>query len=106
MDEDFDVDGDGVSACAGDCDDENPLVAPGNLDTCLPGDNDCDGSIDEDVEDCESNCPIYIERSDTPAGQTNGSASAPFPSITAAVQNSADCAVSYTHLTLPTILLV
>ncbi|MCA9569853.1 MAG: hypothetical protein KC656_18540, partial [Myxococcales bacterium] len=35
VDEDYDGDGDGVSVCAGDCDDSNPLVAPGNIDSCL-----------------------------------------------------------------------
>jgi len=37
-----DGDGDGVSACGGDCDDANPAVFPGNLEVCDGVDNDCD----------------------------------------------------------------
>ncbi len=47
VDEGFDADGDGVSSCDGDCDDDNPFIAPGLLERCDCADNDCDGDIDE-----------------------------------------------------------
>jgi hypothetical protein len=43
----WDVDGDGLSACAGDCDDTDPANRPGNPELCDRADNDCDGEIDE-----------------------------------------------------------
>ncbi|MEM6369057.1 MAG: MopE-related protein [Myxococcota bacterium] len=47
VDEDFDQDQDGVTSCGGDCDDENPFVAPGLSERCDCADNDCDGEFDE-----------------------------------------------------------
>ncbi len=43
----YDVDGDGISACATDCDDTDPFVRPGAQEKADGVDNDCDGSIDE-----------------------------------------------------------
>lgn len=57
-----DLDRDGVTACAGDCDDHDARRHPGNLETCDGVDNDCnaavdDGDIDGDgVLDCADNC--------------------------------------------------
>jgi hypothetical protein len=48
VDEGFDEDGDGVTTCEGDCDDDNAMVFPGLEDLCDNLDNDCDGQIDED----------------------------------------------------------
>jgi len=43
-----DADGDGWTACGGDCNDANATVYPGHAETCGNGiDNDCDGAIDE-----------------------------------------------------------
>ena len=51
IDEDFDLDGDGVSSCGGDCDDADPGAFPGNFEDCGNGvDDNCDGNIDEDVD--------------------------------------------------------
>lgn len=44
----LDADHDGVTTCAGDCNDADPLSAPGNPELCLDGaDNNCNGAIDE-----------------------------------------------------------
>ena len=45
-----DVDGDGYAACE-ECDDANASTYPGAEEVCDGEDNDCDGEIDEDVED-------------------------------------------------------
>ncbi len=50
-DEGFDVDGDGVTTCEGDCDDNDPLNFPGNSEACDGRDNDCDGEADENFDD-------------------------------------------------------
>jgi len=47
-DDSEDLDGDGVSA-AEDCDDGDASVAPGAPEVCDGVDNDCDGSVDEEV---------------------------------------------------------
>lgn len=44
VDEDFDLDGDGVTLCAGDCDDTNNASYPGATEDCDDGvDQNCDG---------------------------------------------------------------
>jgi len=47
-DEDFDADRDGVTTCAGDCDDTNAFKRPGLVERCDCDDNDCDTDVDED----------------------------------------------------------
>ena len=52
-----DDDGDGVSACTTDCDDNDPLNAGTFAEDCTDGqDNDCDGLADCDDSDCEASC--------------------------------------------------
>ena len=47
----IDADEDGVSMCAGDCDDGDPNRAPGRPEVCDDAlDNDCDGAVDEGRE--------------------------------------------------------
>ncbi len=59
-----DDDGDGLSECAGDCNDADPGTRPGAREICDCRDNDCDGVIDEGCDadsdgivDCMDNCP-------------------------------------------------
>ncbi len=63
IDEGFDQDGDGVTTCAGDCDDNDPNNFPGNTEICDGQDNNCDFKIDEffdlDLDGfttCEGDC--------------------------------------------------
>ena len=62
VDEDFDQDGDGWTACGGDCDDGNAAVNPGiveslNSGNCVDGfDNDCDGLADVQDPACVLDC--------------------------------------------------
>jgi len=49
-----DTDGDGVTSCDGDCDDEDATATPGAAEICDDGvDNDCDGDVDLDDDECE-----------------------------------------------------
>ncbi|MFT6819939.1 MAG: hypothetical protein ACJATT_003763 [Myxococcota bacterium] len=43
----YDIDGDGITSCAGDCDDDAADVHPGATEHFDERDNDCDGIIDE-----------------------------------------------------------
>ncbi len=52
VDEGCDEDGDGVTVDAGDCDDGNPEVFPGNAEVCDGLDNDCDEVTDGLREPC------------------------------------------------------
>jgi len=49
--DELDLDGDGVLACAGDCDDDDPLRADGFAEVCDGIDNDCDESVGDEEED-------------------------------------------------------
>ncbi|MGH7823477.1 MAG: putative metal-binding motif-containing protein, partial [Candidatus Binatia bacterium] len=53
VDEGFDQDGDGVTTCAGDCDDADPANFPGNGEVCDGRDNDCDEARDETFDDVD-----------------------------------------------------
>jgi formylglycine-generating enzyme required for sulfatase activity len=46
----LDLDGDGFRPYDGDCDDDDASRYPGRVEDCDEVDNDCDGEIDEDVE--------------------------------------------------------
>jgi sugar lactone lactonase YvrE len=64
-----DDDGDGVSACAGDCDDRDPGRRPGLMEACDGSDQDCDGAIDEGVlsecNDCRPGCHLTTAPDET-----------------------------------------
>ena len=55
-----DADGDGVGACEGDCDDDDPRRSPRLEEVCDEIDNNCDGRVDEGVlsacGDCRPGC--------------------------------------------------
>ncbi len=48
--ENTDQDGDGWSPCDGDCDDGDAMRYPGAVEICNRFDDDCDGSVDEDMD--------------------------------------------------------
>ena len=58
-----DVDGDGITTCAGDCDDNDREVFPENTERCDNKDNNCNGMVDEGdrdddgIADCNDICP-------------------------------------------------
>jgi len=57
-DENADVDGDGASACDGDCNDAEERESPIGIEDCTDQlDNDCDGAVDAEDTDCESDSP-------------------------------------------------
>lgn len=59
-----DHDGDGIGICAGDCDDRNPTTNPLAIEICDNVDNDCDGTIDEDLyRDCWTG-PTYVPKNE------------------------------------------
>ena len=58
-DEDFDEDGDGISTCAGDCDDLDPHINSQNPERCNNIDDNCDGSVDENLSrECSDIDPV------------------------------------------------
>ncbi|MDP3940039.1 MAG: MopE-related protein, partial [Deltaproteobacteria bacterium] len=73
-----DLDKDGVTACAGDCDDRDPLRFPGNTEACDGVDNDCNGLADDadadgdGVANCTDNCPTVANASQTDTDGVEG----------------------------------
>jgi len=63
-----DFDGDGLAACAGDCDDESPFVSPGTG-ACFYGvDGDCDSSVDACAADLADSVTFTAEGAGDSAG--------------------------------------
>ena len=63
IDEDLDLDNDGVRSCDGDCNDQLATVFPGSTEVCDGRDNDCNGVIDDardkdadGVGPCDGDC--------------------------------------------------
>ncbi len=70
-----DLDNDGVTEEEGDCDDNNPLIFPGNIEICDGIDNDCNGLIDEDDPNLVGQ-PVWFEDADADGlGDPNSSIS-------------------------------
>lgn len=61
---DRDEDGDGISACEGDCDDTVRTTFPGAAEVCDMVDQDCDGDVDEgalsECGDCRPGCNVVV----------------------------------------------
>ena len=53
----IDKDGDGYNGCGEDCDDENPDQHPGADELCNLFDDDCDGTPDNNNEECDTCVP-------------------------------------------------
>jgi hypothetical protein len=53
---DLDLDGDGVIACAGDCDDTDPRRYTGAVERCDALDNNCDNNVDEGFAELGQPC--------------------------------------------------
>lgn len=66
-DDDADADGDGVTFCGGDCDDNDPDNYPGNVEVCDGQDNDCDG-----MDNCGACCDIFAACTVTLPGDCTG----------------------------------
>ena len=61
-----DLDLDGVAACAGDCDDDDPRVNPGAMERCNGGDDDCDLNVDETFLDLGAACETGVGACERP----------------------------------------
>jgi hypothetical protein len=57
----WDVDRDGFSACATDCDDSDPDARPGGVEAPDGVDNDCDGLVDEGTASVDRAVAIIID---------------------------------------------
>lgn len=81
-----DNDGDGVTDCAGDCDDDNEDIRPGALELCGDGiDNDCNGEKD-DVSVCKGKGAFVSE---TTGNDNNpGTAASPVKTLYQGIQNA------------------
>jgi hypothetical protein len=68
----LDLDGDGITVCDGDCDDENASRQPGAVDVCDGQDNNCADGVDER---CFGDClDDLLEPNDTAGGASTLSA--------------------------------
>ncbi|MFT5683178.1 MAG: hypothetical protein ACI8RZ_004107, partial [Myxococcota bacterium] len=78
----YDIDGDGFTSCAGDCDDQNAEIRPGAPETLDGIDEDCDGTIDEGTDaydddgdgfsELEGDCNDYSIEIGPDSEETNG----------------------------------
>ncbi|MBD2755494.1 S8 family serine peptidase [Spirosoma validum] len=89
---DIDNDRDGVTACGGDCDDNDPAVHPGAVEICDGKDNNCNGQIDEGNVCCPAGNAgkLYVNASATGANNGLSWANA-FTSLQAAITSAKRC---------------
>ncbi len=90
----YDVDGDGVSACGGDCDDHNPLIRPSGVELLNNLDDDCDGTIDNRTsgsdDDGDGYCEDPVCVDGAKAGDCDDSNADIFPRATELADNGID----------------
>jgi len=82
----YDLDGDGASWCADDCDDDDPSARPGGAETCDGVDNDCDGDIDEGTSCVDDDGDGFSEDE----GDCNDADATVGPTMTEALGNGVD----------------
>lgn len=88
MDEGFDADGDGFSACAApqpDCDDDQASTFPGAVERCDGQDQNCDGSLDDEYLTSFGLGVLVASGADLELA--DGTETHPFPSIQAGIDH-------------------
>ncbi|MSQ02168.1 MAG: hypothetical protein EXR71_09800, partial [Myxococcales bacterium] len=81
-----DGDGDGFTTEAGDCDDVDNTVSPDGIEVCDNIDNDCDGTVDEDLT-----TPWYPDGDADGFGEAAGEVTACEPPDTSYIADGTDC---------------
>ncbi len=90
----IDWDGDGYSAAAGDCDDDNKEVFPGNPEICDGVDTDCNGVVDDKDRDADGVIDAACDRYDggLPTGDCDDDDRLAFPgNVEACDGRDSDC---------------
>ena len=82
----YDKDGDGVTSCAGDCDDDDLLARPGGVEVCDAVDQDCDGVLNNGTECFDDDGDGWTEN----AGDCNDGDPAVHPGQTEVMGNGID----------------
>ncbi len=82
----YDRDGDGVTSCGGDCDDDDADARPGGVELCDAIDQDCDGNLNNGTECFDDDGDGWTEN----AGDCNDGDDAMSPGLTEILGNGID----------------